>query len=313
MASPRTMIDSRMRLMALSCGAFILSASCIAVVLNGHGWSWPPFVWGILIGPLWIGWAQVSGEFMAKAAMKPTKIPAEDVAQFGSARWRRWWAGYVSTCLVGVARWYRICRTTQSVARFPAHNPLPFDGGLDPAHALSNGEAECHGSSAKKDRIGHRPSAHQACPDCRTSRSRASRRPERHASERGKGESCGATREGESARKAATEGRPVGAHGGIKPDRPECVPTGRPPNDPNRHPGTTTDPATQRPAPGKTPRQRHPAKRPARSLLARAMQSRRPPGLRATRPRAGTPRRHDGRRARRTTAWTAVGTARPRR
>jgi hypothetical protein len=97
------MIDSRMRLMALSCGAFILSASCIAVVLNGHGWSWPPFVWGILIGPLWIGWAQVSGEFMAKAAMKPTKIPAEDVAQFRSARWRRWWAGYVSTCLVGVA------------------------------------------------------------------------------------------------------------------------------------------------------------------------------------------------------------------
>ena len=46
------------------------------------------------------------------------------------------------------------------------------------------------------------------------------------------GESGGPT-QGESGAKAGSESRPVGAHVGIKLDRPECVPTGRPPNDPN--------------------------------------------------------------------------------
>jgi hypothetical protein len=56
----------------------------------------------MLIGPLWMACAWVFADLLAAAAMRPARIPDEQRATFRRNRWRRWWVGYTSLCLVSI-------------------------------------------------------------------------------------------------------------------------------------------------------------------------------------------------------------------
>jgi hypothetical protein len=56
----------------------------------------------MLIGPLWMACARALADLLAAAAIRPARIPDEQCATFRRNRWRRWWVGYTSVCLVAI-------------------------------------------------------------------------------------------------------------------------------------------------------------------------------------------------------------------
>jgi len=94
--------DRRTRWSALVGGVCVLVLAIVPVRGSHHTWSWPLFVWGMLIGPLWMACAWVLADLLAAAAIRPARIPAEQRETFRHNRWRRWWVGYTSLCLVAI-------------------------------------------------------------------------------------------------------------------------------------------------------------------------------------------------------------------
>ena len=95
--------DRRTRWSALAGGVCVLVLAIVAVRgSHHHTWSWPLFLWGMLIGPLWMACAWVLADLLAAAAIRPARIPDEQRATFRRDRWRRWWVGYASLCLVAI-------------------------------------------------------------------------------------------------------------------------------------------------------------------------------------------------------------------
>jgi hypothetical protein len=97
--------DHRTRWSAMAGGLGLLIVAVAAALGSSHQWSWPLFVWGILIGPLWLVCAWTLTDLLAAAAVKPSGVPAPQRASIRRDRWRRWRVGYAAFCLcaIGIA------------------------------------------------------------------------------------------------------------------------------------------------------------------------------------------------------------------
>ena len=85
-----------------------LVASAIAIALAGvalisfvgNSWSWPLFLWGLLLGPVSVAWLNIQSEFLAIRLRVATGAELDPRAM-RARRIQRYWSTYVGMLAVG--------------------------------------------------------------------------------------------------------------------------------------------------------------------------------------------------------------------
>lgn len=90
------------RIHAAQCvaGLALVAAGMAAIAFVGRDWSWPLFIWGLLMGPVMIGWLFLLSDTAARGLARAAAQPV-DLRALRSTRVHRYWSTYVALCCWG--------------------------------------------------------------------------------------------------------------------------------------------------------------------------------------------------------------------
>jgi len=90
----------RMHAAICASGAAIVFSGVVLMTFVGTTWSWPLFMWGLLLGPAIVLWLSAQNDLVARSLSKAAGEPV-DIRSLRTERVRRYWSTYVSMCCSG--------------------------------------------------------------------------------------------------------------------------------------------------------------------------------------------------------------------
>ena len=90
----------RMHAALVACAVAIALAGVALIPSAGNSWSWPLFLWGLLLGPLTVAWLNIQSEFPAIRLRAATGAEL-DPRTMRARRIQRYWSTYVGVLAVG--------------------------------------------------------------------------------------------------------------------------------------------------------------------------------------------------------------------